>query len=80
MGPELMEEEIEASVRDLKEKKAEGVDGIPAEFWTNVGTGAMSEIVCLCKEIYRTGEWPKYFVRTVMIPIPKTAKATVWGV
>ena len=51
MGPELMEEEIEAAVMDLKEKKAEGIDGIPAEFWRNVGTGAMREIVSLCKEI-----------------------------
>ena len=55
------------------------MDGIPAEFWINVGDGAMREIVCLCKEIYRTGEWPQDFVKTIMIPIPKTAAAAECG-
>src|SRR6266576_3275615 len=31
----------------------------------------IQEIVKLCNRIYTTVEWPKDFVRTVMIPIPK---------
>jgi hypothetical protein len=35
--PELIESEIAAAVNELKKNKAEGVDGIPAEFLKLLG-------------------------------------------
>lgn len=37
----------------------------------NLAEGAARELVRLCQEIYRTGEWPKDFLQTVMVPIEK---------
>jgi hypothetical protein len=75
-GPELLESEIRAAIKELKNKKAEGVDGIPAEFWKNLGEDGTSELVELCKNIYQKGEWPEDFTKAVLIPIPKKKNAT----
>ena len=63
----------------MKTKKAEGVDGIPAEFWKVMGDKAMKELVKLCQEMYIQGVWPKDFTRVVMIPLPKKANAVECG-
>ena len=35
-GPDVMNEEIYAAIRDIKNGKATGIDDIPAEFFENV--------------------------------------------
>lgn len=74
-GPGLLESEIKAAIREMKNKKAEGVDGIPAEFWKVLGEKAMKEIIVLCKSMYEQGVWPEDFTRVVMIPLKKKANA-----
>ena len=36
-GPNLLKEEIIMAIKNMKDNKAAGVDGIPAEFWTALG-------------------------------------------
>ena len=61
-GPTILKCEISrAAVHVLKKGKAVGVDGIPADFWKNLGDGATAELVELCKEIYEKGKWPDDF-------------------
>ena len=78
-GPDLLASEIKAAIKDLKNGKAVGIDGIPAEFWKNLDEEATLELVNICKRIYEEGVWPKDFAKTVLIPLPKKLNASDCG-
>ena len=75
-GPGVLREEVLAAIEDMKNNKAEGIDNIPIEFLRNLGERAMEELVQLCQDIYKTGEWPDDFLQTIMIPLRKKQNAT----
>ena len=60
---------------EMKNKKAEGVDRIPAEFFKVLGEKASKELYRLCREMYEGGVWPKDFQNIVLIPVQKTTNA-----
>jgi antitoxin component of MazEF toxin-antitoxin module len=74
-GPALLESEIREAIKEMKSKKAEGIDGIPAEILKTLGLEAMKEVIQLCKDMYDQGQWPKDFTRSIIIPIPKKPNA-----
>jgi hypothetical protein len=78
-GPEILKSEIEKAIDEMKNNKAEGVDGIPAELWKELGDKAKAEMNELCKDMYETGKLPKDFTRTILIPLQKKANATECG-
>lgn len=78
-GPEVLESEILAAIKEMKNKKAVGVDEIPAEFWKVIGEKGIRELVSLCKEMYQKGVWPEDFTRVVIIPLPKKENAVDCG-
>ena len=49
-GPDIMNEEIYAAMRDMKNGKATGIDDIPAEFLKMLEGEALKRMVRLCKE------------------------------
>src|SRR6476469_9345300 len=53
-GPYLLDDKIESAINELKCKKAEGVDGIPAEFLKALGERGRKELVSLCRQMYVT--------------------------
>ena len=57
----------------MKNNKAEGIDNIPAEILRSLGEKALKELIQLCQDIYRTGEWPEVFLQTILIPLKKKA-------
>jgi hypothetical protein len=76
-GPDLLTDEIFASIAELTNGKAVGVDDIPAEFLKLLDERTMLKLVKLCKEMYKkTGIWPEDFTQIVMIPIPKKNNTT----
>ena len=75
LGPDLMESEITEAIKEMKNNKAEGIDGIPGEFWKNLGQEGMKVLIDLCRKIYVTGIWPSDFTKAVMIPLPKKVNA-----
>ena len=75
LGPDLLESEITAAIQEMKINKAEGIDGIPGEFWKNLGQEGMKVLIDLCRKIYVTGIWPSDFTKAVMIPLPKIVNA-----
>ena len=76
VGPDILQVEVEAAIKTMHKNKAVGIDGIPAEMWKVLGKEAIRYITDMCQEVYLSGEWPKEFTKTVMIPIPKKANAT----
>ena len=73
-GFPILMEEVEIAIKEMKHGKATGVDGIPIELVKCLGEGK-KEILSLCNLIYNEGEWPKEFMETVLLPIPKKSNA-----
>jgi endonuclease/exonuclease/phosphatase family metal-dependent hydrolase len=78
-GPVILEEEVLEAIKSMKDKKAEGVDGIPAEFWKCLEGEGMIQLIQICQQIYQEGCWPEEFTKTVMVPIPKKSNAIECG-
>ena len=76
MGPPLLSSEIWKAVEEIRGKRACGIDDLPIELFKNLDGQMRKELERLCVNIYETGDWPKDFLRTVMIPIPKKNNAT----
>ena len=73
--PRLLNSEIMAAVKEIKNNKAVGIDDIPIEIWKAIGEKGMKELLDLCKDIYEQGLWPDDFTRGIVIPIPKKVNA-----
>ena len=81
IGPSLLKDEIENAIKEMKLKKSEGIDEIPAEFIKkNLGIKATEELVSICQEIYESGIWLDDFMQTIMVSLEKKANATECGV
>ena len=74
-GPTILMSEVEWAIKNLRNKKAQGIDEIPAEMIKALGENGRKEIWHLCNNMYEKGHWPKDFTTTIMIPIPKKNNA-----
>lgn len=74
-GPSILMSEVEWAIKNLKTKKAQGIDEIPAEMIKALGENGRKEIWHLCNSMYEKGDWPKDFTTTIMTPIPKKNNA-----
>ena len=73
-----MKSEFDEAVKRLKNKKAEGIDEISAEFLEQLYEEASKELLNICSIIYNEGKWPKDFVESITLPIEK--KLELWNV
>ena len=55
--------------------KASGGDGIPAELFQILKYDAVKVLHSLCKQIWKTQQWPQDWKTSVFIPIPKKSNA-----
>jgi len=71
----IMREEFDKALMELKNKKAPGVDEIPAEIIQNCGENTNKIIYEMIKECYETGQVPSDFTKCIIVPIPKKTMA-----
>ena len=57
----MIEDEVERVLMEMKNRKAVGIDELPAEVLKNLKTKGGKELVYPCNEIYEKGEWPNDF-------------------
>ena len=62
-------------MEELKNKKATGPVGIPAELLKALGSAEKRELFEICNEIYIHGEWPEGFLESIIIPVEKKSGA-----
>ena len=74
IGPELLDREIEATLKELKNGKAPGPDDIPSEFLKSLVGEAKAELKLICHLIYKNGDWPEDHTKISMIAFPKKPK------
>ena len=69
LGYPIITEETELVIKEMKNGKATGVDGIPFDLVKCFFGEGMKEILTLCNKNYNEGEWPEEFMETVLLPI-----------
>ena len=74
-GPMILRSKVDWAIRNMKNKKATGIDDIPAELLKALSEEGKEELWNLCSLIYEEGYWPTDFNTTIMIPIPKKSNA-----
>ena len=55
--------------------KASGGDRIPAELFQILKDAAVKVLHSICRQIWKTQQWPQDWKRSVFIPIPKKDNA-----
>ena len=55
--------------------KASGGDGIPVELFQILKDDAVKVLHSICRQIWKTQQWPQDRKRSVFTPIPKTGNA-----
>ncbi|CAF4403007.1 unnamed protein product [Didymodactylos carnosus] len=70
-GPGILDDEIEAAIRQMKDKNAEGIDEIPAELLKKLEGSAKKELIRICQDMYEKGEWPRDFTKAIIVTMEK---------
>src|SRR6218665_114608 len=72
-----MEAEVEWAIKQLKDNKAPGQDGIPVELIKPGEDATINIITKICNNIRKTGKWPEDWKGSTFIPIFKKEKQEV---
>ena len=70
-GPRILEEEVRRAVREMKNDKADGGDGVVAEMVEAAGEFGVKKVTELANKMYDTGNIPEKMMENVFIAIPK---------
>ena len=75
LEPDILECEVKWALESITTNKASGGDGISVELFQNLKDDAMKVLHSICKQIWKTQQWPQDWKRSVFIPIPKKGNA-----
>ena len=75
LEPDILECEVKWALGNITANKASGSDEIPAELFQVLKDGAVKMLFSICKQIWKTQQWPQDWKRSVFIPIPKKGNA-----
>ena len=75
LEPDILECEVNWALGSITMNKASGGDGIPVELFQILKDDAVKVLHSICKQIWKTQQWPKEWKRSVFIPIPKKGNA-----
>lgn len=74
-GPPILEAEVQAALKNAKEQKALGPDGIPAEILKLIEGKNLKWLTKVFNKIYDTGVIPKEWLKSEFITLPKKPNA-----
>ena len=72
----ILREEVEAAVKLLKEGESAGVDNLPAELLHQGGEAIVNALLIICKNIWRTWDWPTPWNQFLVNHPPKERRFT----
>ena len=76
LEPDILECEVEWALGSITTNKVSGGDGIPVELFQILKDGAVKVLHSICRQTWKTQQWPQDWKRSVFIPIPKNAQTT----
>ena len=75
LEPDIPECEVKWALESITTNKASGGDGIPVELFQILKYDALKVLHSICRQIWKTQQWPQDWKRSVFIPIPKKGNA-----
>ena len=75
LEPDILECEVKWALESITTNKARGGVGIPVELFQILKDDAVKVLHSIYQQIWKTQQWPKYWKRSVFIPIPKKGNA-----
>jgi len=69
--PPILRSEVEEAITHLKPNKAPGLDEVSAEKIKLLGDEGIRIIHDICNKVWQTGQWPKDWAKSAVIPIHK---------
>ena len=75
LEPDILDCEVKWALESITMNKASGGDGIPAELFQILKDDAVKVLLSICKQFWKTQQWPQHWKRSVFIPIPKKGNA-----
>ena len=75
LEPDILECEVKWALGSITMNKASGGDGIPVELFQILKDDSVKMLHLVCKQIWKTQQWPQDLKRSVFIPIPKKGNA-----
>ena len=75
LEPDIPECEVKWALESITMNKASGGDGIPVELFQIVKDDAMKVLHSICRQIWKTQQWPQDWKKSVFILIPKKGDA-----
>ena len=75
LEPDILECEVKCALESITTNKTSGGDGIPVELFQILKDDAVKVLHSICKQIWKTRQWPQDWKRSVFIPIPKKSNA-----
>ena len=68
---DILECEVKWALGSITTNKASGSDGIPVELFQILKDDAVKVLHSICRQIWKTQQWPQDWKRSVFISIPK---------
>ena len=75
LEPDILECEVKWALESITTNKASGGDGIPVELVQILKDDSVKLLHSICKQIWKTQQWPQDWKRSVFIPTPKKGNA-----
>ena len=72
---EILEGEVKWALGSITTNKASEGDGIPVELFQILKDDAVKVLHSICRQIWKTRQWPQDWQRSVFIPIPRKDNA-----
>ena len=71
LEPDILKCEVKWALGSITANKASEGDGIPVKILKILKDDAVKVLQSICKQIWKTQQWPQDWKRSVFIPIPK---------
>ena len=75
LEPDILECEVKWALESITTSKASGGDGIAVELFQILRDDAVKVLHSLCRQIWKTQQWPQDWKTSVFISIPKKGNA-----
>ena len=75
VGPDILECKVKWALGSITMNKASEGDEIPVELFQILKDDAVKVLHSICRQIWKTRQWPQDWKRSVFIPIPKKGNA-----
>ena len=71
LEPDILECEVKWALESITMNKTSGGDGIPVELSQILKDDAVKVLHSICRQIWKTQQWPQDWKGSVFIPVPK---------